>query len=278
MAEGKLKMKLLLDENGNVVVRNGKPVYVHDDGKEVEFDAPGTVNTITRLNKEAQTHREAKEGAESRVKELETQVKVFEGLDPEAARKALDTVSKISDGKLIDSGKVDEVRNAVGKTYEEKIAAMTTTHTSELAKMKEQVESLNGHLNSEIIGGNFARSKVIQDKLAIPADMVQAKFGSQFKVVDGKLVAVGADGNTLYSRNRPGEVANFDEALEMLVDQYPNRDHILKASGASGSGASAAAGRGTGGSGNKGISRADFDKLDPAAKMAHVKAGNAITD
>jgi hypothetical protein len=278
MAEGKLKMKLLLDENGNVVVRNGKPVYVHDDGKEVEFDAPGTINTITRLNKEAQTHREAKEAETNRVKELETQIKVFEGLDPEAARKALETVGKIADGKLIDSGKVDEVRNAVGKTYEEKIAAMTGVHTSELAKMKAENEALAGHLNTEIIGGNFARSKVIQEKLAIPADLVQAAFGKAFKVVDGKLVAVDASGNTMYSRNRPGEVANFDEALEMLVDQYPNRDHILKASGASGSGASAAAGRGGSGSGNKGISRDDFAKLDPAAKMAHIKAGNAITD
>ena len=28
-------MKLKLDENGHVVVQDGKPVYVHDDGKEV---------------------------------------------------------------------------------------------------------------------------------------------------------------------------------------------------------------------------------------------------
>lgn len=27
-------MKLKLDENGNVVVQDGKPVYVYDDGKE----------------------------------------------------------------------------------------------------------------------------------------------------------------------------------------------------------------------------------------------------
>lgn len=32
-------MKLKLDENGYVVVQDGKPVYVHDDGKEVAFDA-----------------------------------------------------------------------------------------------------------------------------------------------------------------------------------------------------------------------------------------------
>ena len=31
-------MKLKLDVNGNVVVENGMPVYVHDDGKEIPFD------------------------------------------------------------------------------------------------------------------------------------------------------------------------------------------------------------------------------------------------
>src|SRR6266571_4813976 len=252
-------MKLLLDENGNVVVRNGKPVYVQDDGKEIEFDAAGTINTITRLNGEAKTHREAKEAAVTAHKELEAQIKVFEGLDPEAARKALDKLSTIDQGKLIDSGKVDEVRNAVKQEYETRITSMTGAHSSELERMKADNEALNGHLNNEIIGGSFARSKVIAEKLAIPADLVQAKFGSAFKVVDGKLVAVGADGNTMYSRSRPGEVANFDEALEMLVDQYPNRDHILKSSGASGTGAPAGgAGRSNGG---KGVTRADFDKM-----------------
>lgn len=32
-------MKLKLDDNGNAVLQDGKPVYVHDDGKEIAFDA-----------------------------------------------------------------------------------------------------------------------------------------------------------------------------------------------------------------------------------------------
>ena len=53
-----------------------------------------------------------------------------------------------------------------------------------------------------------------------------------------------ADGNEIYSRSRPGEKADFEEALEALVGAYPNKDAILKPSGTSGSGA----GTGTGGS------------------------------
>ncbi|WVM90955.1 DUF6651 domain-containing protein [Halopseudomonas pachastrellae] len=87
------------------------------------------------------------------------------------------------------------------------------------------------------MGGAFGRSKMIADKLAIPADLVQARFGQAFKIEDGKTVAYDGNGNKIYSHSRPGEIADFDEALEILVEQYPHRDSILKASGANGGGA-----------------------------------------
>ncbi len=34
----------------------------------------------------------------------------------------------------------------------------------------------------------------------------------------------------------PGELAQFDEALEFLVENYPQKDYILKASGNNGGG------------------------------------------
>lgn len=42
----------------------GLPVYVHDDGKEIGFDAPLATKKITELNGEAKNHRLAKEAAE----------------------------------------------------------------------------------------------------------------------------------------------------------------------------------------------------------------------
>lgn len=46
-------MKLKLDENGHVVVENGMPVYVHEDGKEIPFDATKATAKIAELNSEA---------------------------------------------------------------------------------------------------------------------------------------------------------------------------------------------------------------------------------
>lgn len=47
-------------------------------------------------------------------------------------------------------------------------------------------------------------------------------------------------GNPIYSRKNPGELADFDEALEIIISQYPHKDSILRGSGASGAGATQA--------------------------------------
>jgi hypothetical protein len=239
-------MKLKLDENGHVVLADGKPVYVHDDGKEIPFDAPGTVATISRLNGEAKGHRERAEKAESTLKQ-------FEGIDDvAAARKAIETVRNLDAKKLVDAGEVEKVRAEAIKAVEEKYAPITAER-----------DKLQAALVSEKVGGAFSRSKLIAEKLAIPADIVQARFGEAFKVEGNAVVAYDKAGNKLFSRAKPGELADFDEALDILIEQYPYRDQILKSSGASGS-SSSGAGSGTGG--KRSLTRAQFDAMDPASK------------
>jgi hypothetical protein len=255
-----MPMKLKLDDAGHAVLKDGNPVYVHDDGKEIPFDAAGTVATITRLNGEAKGHRERAEAAEVKLK-------TFEGIaDPAAALKALDTVSKISDKKLIEAGEVDKVRAEAIKAVEDKYAPVVAER-----------DAFKTALVSERVGGSFARSKLIADKMTIPADLVQARFGDAFKLEGDAVVAYDKAGNKIFSRSKPGEIAGFDEALEILVDAYPHRDSIMKGTGASGGGAGGG-GAGAGANGKKQLSRAAFEGLDHAARMAHVKGGGQIID
>lgn len=229
-------MKLKIDENGHVVLQDGKPVYVHDDGKEATFDAAAAVSKISALNREAQGHREAKEVAEARSK-------LFEGIDdPEGARRALETVRNLKEGDLVTAGKVEEIKTAAKRAAEEQVAAAAKAAAEREKSLQGDLEALQGQLHGELIGGSFSRSKLIADQFAIPADLVQARFGQAFKIEEGKVVAYDSTGNKVFSRSRPGELADFDEALEVLVDQYPHKDHILKSSGANGGGAPNAGG------------------------------------
>lgn len=238
-------MKLMLTEDGHAVVKDGKPVYEADDGKEVVFDYSHTLATLTRLHNENRDWRQKYDTAM-------VGLKAYEGIDdPAAARKALTTVKSLTDKQLVDAGEVERVKTEAIRAIEEKYAPVTAER-----------DGLKSQLVKEIIGGSFARSKFISDKLAVPTDMVEATFGSGFSVEDGRIVAKDRSGNQIYSDARPGEVASFDEALEKMVAAYPHRDSILRGTGASGSGAHA----GNGSMGAKTISRDMWNKLDPLAQ------------
>lgn len=242
-------------------VHDKKPVYV-DGEKEFPMDVPGMSEKITALGREAKGHREAKEAAEKALK-------AFEGIeDPEAAAKALKTVKNLDDKKLVDAGEVEKVKAAAIKAVED-----------QWKPYKEQAEALENQLRQEKIGGSFARSQFISERLAVPVDFVEARFGQNFTIEDGKIVAKDENGNPIYSKSNPGELASFDEALESLVEQYPHKDSILKGRGANGSGAKLGA---PGASAGKTITRAQYDQMrqsDPAAaRKAVLEDGVQITD
>lgn len=253
-----MKLKTVtIDGKTYAEVDGDKPVYETDDGKTIAFDAVGTRDTIARLNGEAKQHREAKEAAEKALK-------AFEGItDPAAAKDALTKLANIDAKKLIDAGEVDKVKAEISKAFEEKLAAA-----------EQKTANMERELYGERIGGAFVRSKFVGEKMAIPADLVQARFGQNFKLEDGKVVAYDQSGNKIYSKAKPGELADFDEAIEFLVDAYPHKDHILKGSGQSGGGSKG----GNGQSGAKTMTRAEFDALSPADRSAKINSGVSIVD
>lgn len=251
----------IVEVNGKTYaeVEDGKPVYMIDGDKTVAFDAPATAQTISRLNGEAKGHRERAEKAEGALK-------AFEGItDPAAAMKALDTLKNLDDKKLVDAGEVEKVKTEAIKAIEAKYAPVV-----------EKMTTLEKALHAEKIGGSFARSKFIADKIAVPPDFVEARFGQNFKLEDGAVVAYDSSGNKLYSKASPGSPASFDEALELLVDAYPHKDSILKGIGGSGSGKQP--GNGAAGNGSKTLSRGEFDKLDPNTQHAKMREGYTLTD
>lgn len=206
-------------------VSDGKPVY-DDNGKDVALDGAGLSEKVVHLKQEADKAFKARDDAK-------TELRKFSDIeDVDAALKAIQTVKNLDQKKLIDAGEVERVKQEIAKSYE-----------GQIREKEDKIGSLENTLNSEMIGGRFARSKTVADKLAIPSDLVQAKFGSQFKVEDGRVTAYDANGNKVYSRSNPGELADFDEALELIIDQYPNKEHILKASAGSGGGAQNGGGR-----------------------------------
>lgn len=248
-----------VDGKTYALVQDGKPLYKGDDGKDIAFDAPSTRETITRLNGEAKGHRERAEKAEAGLK-------AFEGIgDPAAALKALETVANLDNKKLIDAGEAQRVRDEISKGYEGK-----------LADADKRFNDLQSRYNGEKIKGAFAGSKFISEKVAVPLDMLQATFGQHFSVDEsGQVVALGSDGKPVGSNKKFGEPADFEEAIERLIDGYPFKAHILKGSGAQGSGAQGNQG---GGNGSKTMTRAEYDGMDHATRRQKMADGFKVVD
>jgi hypothetical protein len=237
-----MKLKTIeIDGSVYAELQDGMPVYVHEDGREAPFDAPATVAKINERGREARDHRLAKAAAEDRLK-------LFDGIDPDKARKALEIARALDEKSLFVKDDVENMR----QQYEtERTAAV------------EERDAIKGRYAEDKLASAFASSPFIQTKMAVPVEMVAAAFGRHFSVDDaGRIIAKGPDGIPIFSKARPGELAEFEEALQVIVDAYPRRDSILKGSGSP-----------------RSMSRAHFQSLSAHDQMRFATTpGNSIYD
>lgn len=233
---------------------NDHAILVHADGTETAFDADGASARIAALNAEQATRRHENN-------DLKTKLKSFEGIeDGDAARAALEVVKNLEVGELKNVKQVQEIKDQAKIAAEAMVAAAQKKSTEDLQKAETERNALRDELHREKIGGGLARSKYVVEKLSIPPDMVENFFGKNFKLEEGKIVGYDNAGGKLYSKKIPGELADLEESIEMLVSSYPNKEHILKGAGGGSGGGQGAGDRG-------GLSKEAFDKLDPVAKM-----------
>jgi hypothetical protein len=214
-------------------------------------------STISRLNGENKKMRERAEAAELKLND-------FKDIDPAKARDAFGKLKDIDQGKLIESGKLDQVRQEI-----------TAQFQAQLTEKDNALKTLQGAYDTSQVNNLFAGSDFIRDRVAVPRDMFEATFRNNFKVEDGKIVAYDKAGNRLMSKQRIGEYADTSEALELLVESHPQKDVILRASDSSGSGSG---GNGGGRGQGRAMKRAEFEKLpghQQAEFSAKVRAGEA---
>ena len=219
-------LSLKKDEEGNPVFQDEMPVYVYEDGKEVPVDVPGLMAKIPELNEESKNHRLRAQEAEKAIEALKA---VAGEEDPQEwlkqAAKATKTLEAL-EGKH--KGELDALK-----------ASMTEGWEKKLADKDKALKAKDGQIYKLMVSSQFAKSPYILEKTVLPPDMAEAYFGKHFKIEekDGDLRVIGYTGdNPVFSRERPGEVADFEEAVAAIIGEYPMKDRILKESpGGSGS-------------------------------------------
>lgn len=217
-------MKLKLDEKGAVVLKDGLPVWVTDDGKEVAYDVPQMVADASRNTGALEALR--KENAA-----LGDKLKAYDGLEPDRARSALDMVSNLDAGKLLDAGKVEELKAQVARSWESKVAELEKGLNAVRADADAELKAKDDAIRRLMVRGIFESSQFLKDKTVLTPDIAFDSFGKYFEVKEqnGELGVVAMyQGQPVYSRAKPGTLALPEEALETLIEEYPLKDRILR--------------------------------------------------
>jgi hypothetical protein len=217
-----LKVQVEGKEQEVAVILEGMPVLVYDDGREAPLDFVHLIGSVKTTSNERDKLRE-------KVAAAETAAKAFEGLDVAEARKALETVKTLSAKQLENAAEVKRIQDEAQTTLREQLATKEAEH-------KTTVEKLTGDLNEVTLSSSFGNSKFVADKMARPIPLIRSYFGPYFTVQDGAVVTL-VDGKPLMSKQRPGEYANFDEALEYRVMSDPFKDDWIKGPNSAGGGA-----------------------------------------
>lgn len=245
------------DADGKIVEKDGNPVYLDSKGAEMTVGS----DTISNLNKESQKFRTERDEAEKKLK-------AFDGLDPKVAKDAIAKLKDIDLSKLVDAGKLDEVKRQI-----------TDEFTKQLTEKDGALTAARGEIDNMKINGVFANSEFVRDSIAVPRDMFEASFRNNFKVENGKVTAYDKAGNRIMSKQKVGEFAEPEEALTLLVDQHAQKDIILKANTGSGSGNNGAGGQRPG---SRIVRRSEMEKMLPTQQAeisAKVRTGEIqLTD
>jgi len=265
------KWKLKLDDDGKVVLKDNFPVYADEEGKaeDIAFDPNKLSNQVLELRSENKRRREQESTSGKRLgifKDIED----LEAWKAEADT-AIEMVQNFKDKDKLAAEKVEKLKSEMKVSFEEqenKLKEQFQTRESELNTIISQ-KDLN--IRALMVGAKFATSPLFSGsdpKTIVPPDMAETYFGKRFRVEnkeDGtpQLRAYDANGEVMYSRKNIGDFADFDEAMEIIFDQYPGRDRLIRSTG--------------GGSGDSGgytvTAGTPLDKLNSQLKEAQ-KTGN----
>ena len=250
------KLKIDSESNAPIIDEEGKVVYIDPEGKEIWLNPPALYDKVYNLGKENQKHR-------LKNKELKDRFKLFDEIDDisewkSKADEALKTVENFNDKEWLKADKVDKLKADISSAYEEKIKQLGEIYTGKESELKKQVESKDDQIRRLLISKHFAVSKFFsgggeKSKTILPSDIAEHHFGKNFKIEDGPdglpiVRAFYSTGEPVLSRQNPGEPADFDEAMGLIIDKYPGKESILRA--------------GTKGSGSTGGTGENFDTDD----------------
>ena len=218
---------LFLDGDGKPQFDDkGLPLFIQEGATE---PAGIDVNAMIDDNRAKKT---AADAARKERDEIAAKMKGFDGLDPEAARKALDVAKAAEEGKLLDAGKLEELKAKYAGEAAQKVSSLEKALEDAKKSGESALSERDGMIHTLLVENAFTGSSFLREKTNLLPEFAYATFKQNFSVEyqDGKPVVSAKDnaGNPLFSAANPSAYASPEEAIKMLVESHPQRDKLLK--------------------------------------------------
>ncbi|MBI4774220.1 MAG: hypothetical protein HY788_08575 [Deltaproteobacteria bacterium] len=206
-------MKPKLDANGNVLLKDGNPVFVLDDGTEQTFV-------------DADKLFEAKKGSADLQKKLEVIEAKFKGVDPDRYSELLKRIEDAEDNKLRDEKKFDEL-------IEKKAQALKQTHAQALSERNERIKGLEAS-HRKLLLDNEVLSAATKAGAHNPEKVLAIVRGNLDLVEkDGSFQSVVKDVKGEMRFNKKGDPMSIQDLLGELTE---SDGYLFKPSNAGGAG------------------------------------------
>ena len=191
-------MKPKLDADGNVVLKDGNPVFVLEDGTEKTFVDAGKVS-------------EAKKWSGDLQKKLDDIEARFKGVDPDKYNELLKQIEDGEDNKLRDEKKFDEL-------LQKKTEAMQAAHAQALADREERVKGLEAS-HRKLLIDNEVLSAATKAGAHNPEKILSIVRGNLDLVEkDGAFNSVVKDGKGELRFNKKGDPMSIGDLLGELTE------------------------------------------------------------
>ncbi|WP_141690331.1 MULTISPECIES: DUF6651 domain-containing protein [unclassified Ensifer] len=173
----------------------------------------------------------------NRIKDLESDLKRFEGIDPDAVRALLEEKRAAELKAEEEKGNFARVKEMMVIEQDKALKSLN----DQIADLQAQLGQKDSTINELTVGRSFSESKFIGEDLVLTRGKARALYSSHFEVVDGRIVGydkpVGAKDRTEIV-GADGKPVSFEDAIKRIVDADPDKESLYRDKSKPGAGSS----------------------------------------
>ena len=194
-------------------------------------------------------------------KQLEDIAEKYKDIDPAKAREAQEQLQKLTDKKLIDEGKLDELLQQRTDRMRADFESQTKALKAAADDWEKKFTSVNGQLSKVLIDSEITKAATAAGVRASAVEDVLLRGRNVFRLDNGKVVPYDGDNKPIYGKTGT-EYLSINEWIEGLAK---NAGHLFEQSKGGGAGS-----QDRGGSGGV-ISREDTHAM--SANLEKIASG-----